>query len=434
MKKVYLLLFCTALLFLFSACASDDATRLSSAAPESAPPSTYTDAVPSPVDIASPAPAETSAPVPAPVAEVHIQTPDEWNTFARAFNDGAVPYADSIVVTIECNLDFSGVTFVPLYSGFSGTIRGPVEAPQDEQDEAREARLREESYMDKMFPNMRRSGTFMNITEIEAISGDPVTAEGLDMPAAGKSRAGEFTESTALFGISCNALTLESVTFYNVDSSLIDCLFTQSAGDLTVRNVGIFNCHLSDGNALLALNAATADIENLLVSGVRLDGETQMSGLLYWVADSARFHNVHMYHSDFLLAPDLGSSYFNGAIHGMLAYRIMGSASFENIELYNCHANAIEVLALASQAGMITVCDNIRVDSCSLLAYLPATPGSSREFNFTSQGDLLFDTTADMPVFETNILFRNSLLCTRSELDVYRARGYAIENCVRVVD
>ncbi|NLO49012.1 MAG: hypothetical protein GX111_11955 [Clostridiales bacterium] len=367
-------------------------------------------------------------PIPAaePVSEITIATPEKWNDFARSFNDGSVAYADYLTVTIEKTLDFKGKTFVPLYNAFNGIIKSKyTDMAFDEffsKDDLQYRKIRPGFAFDRV--------GFLNITSILDVTGDDVSTYWYDIPdekSEDPTGTHRFNLAQSLFGIRCENLTVEALTFENVDSGLLHCLFTQSADSLTVKNVRISNCHLSEGHAMLAINAMTASVTGLFMQNSKLDGYEFMSGLICWVYDDALFKDIHLYHSDFYLAPDDGGSGFWMANLSLMTGQIInGSVNFENIELFNCKAVGLDVSILCTMPNDIETCRNITAERCSLLNYSGINPFGEDYFG------LLIGASGETSRNETNIIIRDCMLNSETDFETYRQKGYIIENCVAV--
>jgi hypothetical protein len=360
-----------------------------------------------------------------PVSEVSIATPEQWNEFARSYNNGSTVYAEYVTVVLVHALDFKDMTFIPLYNAFNGIIKSQYSDPAQDgfytQDEIQYRKIR---------PGIPAGGIgFYNITSIEKVSGPEVRAYWYDSPGE-KAEETEgshgFNEARSLFGIRSKSLTVEAVAFDNVDSDLLDCLFTQSADILTVKNVRITNTHFSQGHALLAVNAMTASVTGLTVENSKLDGYEFMSGLIFWVYEDAVFEDIHLIHCDFYLAPDDGGSGIWMANFGLMTNTVVrGDARFANIEIYNCKAVALSVSILCCTADDIEACDDISAQRCVLVSYTGIDP-------YDDGFGLLIFSTQEAPGYETNIAIRDCLLNGQTDFDGYRQRGYVIENCVAV--
>jgi hypothetical protein len=363
-----------------------------------------------------------------PISEIRITTPEEWNEFAHSFNDGSVAYADYLTVTIVKTLDFKDKTFVPLYNAFNGIIKS------DHTDmEFDEFYSQDDLHYRKIRPAIPWGGVgFSNITSISDVTGADVTAYWnfwyeMENEKTVENGTHRFNQAQSLFGIKCKNLTVEALSFDSVDSGLLQCLFTQSAESLTVKNVSISNCHLSGGHAMLAINATAASVTGLLMQNSKIDGYEFMSGLIHWVYGDALFEDIHLYHCDFYLAPDDGGSGFWSAGIGLMTGEIInGSAVFENIELFGCKAVGLDVHILCRSAKDIDICRNITAERCSLLNYY-----GINMFGEDFHG-LLIGATDEMSHNETNIIIRDCTLNNGTDFEAYRQRGYIIENCIAV--
>lgn len=394
---------------------------------------------PAPPPHASAAPAPQAAD---PIAARSVATAEEWNAFAADFNRCRENYADDITVTVCAALDFSDMDFVPLYSGFSGTICGP--APLEHGSAAAE----------QWFPadgTALPAAGFCNIRSISAVTGPPVKVYGESVPtdvtgaAQGEDREaaflefreadGERTAPDSLFGLVSRQLVIRDLCFQNISSEKLTALFSHSCGALRVCGVSIRQCRLPyRGTALLAANAGSAAVEDLTVSSCGISADCFGAGLVRWVGGDAAFRNVALNHFDLELAPDLGGSGYSLSGTGVLAQNIFGGARFESISLYGCKflTGSTSVLCRAV-GGDIAECRDISVERCSLLAY-------QRGISVFPPEGLLFQSSTQTPVLEENISFRDSLLNAfvyseadgeyRNDPETFAARGYRFENCV----
>lgn len=411
---------------------------------DTTPPSTAESVSPPQTGQMSPSPPETeSQPIlGAPISEVSISSADEWNEFATSFNDGSAKYADFITITIHGALDFSGISFVPLYSGFAGIICGATALQTGDWEQ------------DNVFPSESREYEigFHNIRSIETVTGKPVLAYGESYPAylynfsqsAKLDEAFmtftdgiEYTSPDSLFGLVSESLTIENLAFTNISSEKLSSLFSHSCANLTVRNTAIRQCQLPvNGKAMLAANTNSLSIESLLVYCCDMNADIYAAGLVRWVGGDAAFKNIYLYHFDFQIYPDLGSSGYPLAYTGVLGQHIFGSASFDSIELYGCKVLGAGTSVLFSNvSGEVEKCSNISVERCSLLGY--------QCFNsMFPPSELMFYSYTQKPVFEENVSFKDCLLNAyvsytgedgaswpHTDPETYIARGYTFDNC-----
>jgi len=390
----------------------------------------------------SPPETESQPTFDAPISEVSILSADEWNEFATSFNDGSAKYADFITITIHSALDFSGISFVPLYSGFEGIIRGAAELQIGDWEH------------DKVFPSESREYEmgFHNMRSIEAVTGEPVLAYGESYPAylydfsqsenldeafMAFTDGIEYTSPDSLFGLVSESLTIENLAFTNISSEKLSSLFSHSSANLTVRNTAIRQCQLPvNGKAMLVANTNSLSIESLLVYCCDMSADIYAAGLVCWVGGDAAFKNIYLYHFDFQIYPDIGSSGYPLAYTGVLGQHIFGSASFDNIELYGCKVlGAGTSVLFSSVSGEIIKCSNISVERCSLLGYQCI-------YSMFPPSELMFYSYTQKPVFEEKVSFKDCLLNAyvyytgeegaswpHNDPETYIARGYTFDNC-----
>ncbi len=381
----------------------------------------------------------------ATISEISISSADEWNEFATSFNDGSGKYADFITITIHSALDFSGISFVPLYSGFSGIIKGAAELEI----------VKPGWEYAKIFPASITSSYatgFHNIYSVEDVTGETVIAYGEGIPEyvygtsqssnpeeeffAFRSYGLEYTSPDSLFGLVSEKLTIENLTFANISSEKLSSLFSHSCANLTVQNVAIRNCQLpGSGKAMLAANTDSLTALSLIVYDCGIRANTYAAGLVRWVGSDASFKDVYLYHFDLELYPDAGGSGYPLSFTGVLCKSVFGDASFENIELYGCKVLSAGTAVLsASVSGEILKCKDISVERCSLLGYQWA-------HGMYPPSELMFYKYTHKPGFEENISFKDCLLNVYvytsedgvnrviSDPDTYLARGYTFDNC-----
>jgi len=299
-------------------------------------------------------------------------------------------------VKIMGKLDFKNIDFVPLADGFSGKI--VAEEPVISEEE-RNGWIAER----KKWP-LDHNGVFVNISRLETVN---------------------VSVRTSLFGNAAE-LELDGIGFANIYLDDAKCLMSESANTIKIRNVSVQNCTLPYGRAIVAIHTGSIKVDGFIAESCVLTGYEYMAGLACFVAGDAGFRDVFLCRSGFVLSPDNGGSGLWSAGIGLLTKSVIGTASFENIDIYGCNSMGLCTQALTESAGSVSKCSDISLDFCTFINYRPMESAFySGIIGSCGEAKLM-----DMPVLEENVSITNCNIGGEYAEEDFTARGYYVENCI----
>jgi|GEM_PF-3574460 len=302
----------------------------------------------------------TIAPVTLPQAilvYVAIDSPEGWNDFARDFNAHPEGYANDITVEIQAELDFSGMVFVSLGSGFSGTLQGQGN----------------EAYSRMGFYNIGEvSGPTLKDVLVydvyDAVVLQLPTDQDYGEPSLLEQYGVEAAVPGGLFGAWVEALTLRNITFDSITAPNLPWLLGDSMAELTLYEVTFRNCHLPIGNSLLCGSTGSLEIDGLVVMDCGLYGDYWGAGLTYYVHGDLTLRGLYMESMVIDIEPDGGGSGTAMAHYSLTVNSVGGAARFENLELRSCMVDGAWSYFLTHNSSDTVSCSGLSAYDCRLMA------------------------------------------------------------------
>ena len=373
------------------------------------------------------------------IESVTVSTPEEWNSFAAAFNAEPERFADSVDVEIAKLLSFDGMIFVSLDTDFSGTIHGPKNDDVFSAESLRRWLDDCRTYPELGIPFCREF--VAGFSNVRTVSGGP------------------------MFGKACGALSLEYLGFYNIAYQVIDPpqygsfhgMLCHRAKSLSLENVIFLAC----GNAGEAYNDS-----HLLLPEVcdELLAETiQTLSLRNVIAQSCTANSAGLFYEVVEETLTVDGLYVVGCTNrtgiayeyipaSLLGGRVTGSAALENIVLLRSRANGL----IGSAFGLIAQVEalrNIEIATCNFYSPVFVADllsgasgmlfpcyvgiGSMQIWPDKMELDFEAETLKHTPLIE-NVTVSGTVTSLNPrygrDYDWYRALGITIENCLNIVD
>ena len=334
------------LLLLLAACGQ--ATPEVTTAPAAIPPTTTAVAT---------VPQTTASPAqPAILTYIAIDTPQGWNDFARSFNTQPEGYADTLTIDILAKLDFTGLPFVKLGSGFSGTIQG-VYVP-DGLTGFFNIATTEAPELEGVRVYSTYSGALLELPTGRDYTDPALLAEyGTEAPAPG-----------GLFGAWVESLTLRDLVLYNITAPNLPWLLGDSIAKLALDKVTISGCHLPMGHSLLCGNAGGLTADRLTVGDCGLYGYFWGAGLTYLVYHDVDIRDLLMDRVSVSMGHDLGGSGVSLAHYSLTVNQVGGAARFEKLRLTSCRVDGAWSYFLTHNSSDTVSCSGLSAYDCRLMA------------------------------------------------------------------